>query len=79
MQRAAKQLACGSTQNRCTDWFSAAREMLRGALHDRSLLYRYFGTSLIISNYHLTNRCPPAGENYGRPGEWHAGESAGNR
>ena len=34
MQRAAKHLACGSTQTRCTDWFSAAREMLRGALHD---------------------------------------------
>ena len=46
MQRAAKHLACGSNQNRCTDWFSAAREMPRGALHDRPLLYRYFGTSL---------------------------------
>ena len=46
MQSAAKHLACGSNQNRCTDWVSAAREMLRCALHDRPLLYRYFGTSI---------------------------------
>ena len=47
MQSAAEHLACGSTQNHCTDWFSAAREMLRCVLHDRPLPYRYFGTSLI--------------------------------
>ena len=61
MQSVAQHLACGNNQNRCADWFNAAREMLRGALHDQYLFYRYQGISLIVksrplsSRYHVTN------------------------
>ena len=41
MQSVAKHLACGSNS---IDWITAAREMLRCALHDVSLLRNKFAT-----------------------------------
>ena len=47
MQSAAKHLAWGTDSIGATVLSTTTSEMLRCALHDRPLLYRYFGTGLI--------------------------------
>ena len=49
MQSAAKHLACGSNQNRRNGWFTAAREMLRCALH-----VRFFSSFSVVCALLLT-------------------------